>query len=349
MIPRLILLATVLVSIFFPEIAAAQTPATCALEGKDPVVCVRPGREYLGGIGVPKFDLTPGARNIGMGRAGTTLLSDPALARLNPAALSKIRMFGIHAGYQRNADRSDQYNVGLSDSVSTDVGAALFYSMESDAFLGFGGTDIRPPKYSYLTLALSDELPVAGLPIMIGAAVNWLRTDLPVEADSQNVVDGTFGAYLAPMKNLWNLSASLVGRNLVGSNPERLGRVVEITGSIAPLDWLRGAGGVITDLTRKSDLDAGFLIGAEVEPYKELLLRGGVFREPTIRDYLLTAGIGLENAAVSVAFAYQRNLDRKANQFTVDLTFRDFGSGKGGGRSGGPQIKSPPQFVPGGK
>lgn len=296
-------------------------------------------------MGVPKFDLTPSARNTGMGRAGSTLLSDPALARLNPAALSKNSMFGITAGYQRNADKSDQYNLGLSDSQSTDIGVALYYSLESAAGFGFIGNNIRPPKYSYLTFALSDNFPLLDLPIMVGAAVNWLRTDLPAEGKSQNVVDGTFGAYLAPMKDLWNLSAGIVGRNLVGSNTDRLGREVEITGSIAPMDWLRGAGGVVTDLTHSSDLAAGFVIGVEVEPYKELLLRGGAYREPTIRDNLITAGVGLENPAVSLAFSYQRNIDRKANQLTFDITFRDFaGKGKGGGGGAGPQITTPPHF-----
>lgn len=309
-------------------------------------ICVNPAKEYLGGIAVPKFDLTPGARNIGMGRAGSSLVSDPVLARLNPAGLAKNSMFSIHAGYQRNADGSDQYNVGLSDSAATPLAASIFYSMEADAGFGFMGSDIRPPKYSYLSFAVADDLPVGGFPIMIGAAVNWLRTDLPGE-DTDHVVDGTFSAYLAPMKELWNLSATVAGRNLVGTDRDRLARVVEMSGTIAPLGWLRGGGGVISDLTRTDDLGAGFVAGIELEPVKELLIRGGGLRDPAIKDYLITAGMGFENLTVSLVFAYQRNIDRKANQFTVDFAFRDFAKGaKVGGYppNQGPRITEPPGF-----
>lgn len=342
-----------LAALLLPARLQAQAPA-CTLESKDPAVCVNPGKEYLGGLGVPKFDLTPGGRSIGMGRAGASLIVDPALVRLNPAALARLKMFSIGGGYQRNADGSDQYNIGVIDSVTTELAAGLYYSMESDAGFGFMGKDIRPPRYSYLSLGIADGYPLFGIPLYAGAAVNWLRTDIPIEGGSDHVVDATFSAHMDPLPNLWNLSAALVGRNLIGTDKERLARNVEITGSIAPLEWLRGAGGVITDLTRSSDLDAGFLVGIEAEPVKELLLRGGVLREPAIRDFLMTMGAGFENPNVSIVFAYQRNLRREANQFTIEFTYRDFGQGGSSGGNyppnQGPRITDPPRFVPpGGK
>jgi hypothetical protein len=277
------------------------------------------GALLLGAVpaGADNDALSP--RAMGVGESLRAAATGSLATRINPAGLALVRTYVLEAAYgYRPVDKSHIQAVSVCDSVTTRVGACLFYTHLSADPSEMGSRSLHE-------VGITTAVPLGGFSLgMTQRYVTYKESvmeEVPVDSSHKGyLVDVGLTYRLMPM-----LTMALVGYNLIGADEDRYARAIGGGLAFNAFSRLLLSADARYDLEREAGRYGGGLeyLFPGADGQQGIPVRAGYVYDAGTKGSYVTAGLGFITPRVGLDLAARKQV-AEGDELMMQLSLRLF-------------------------